>query len=242
MGPHRRSRRPRRARVGAPQGAVRPARVPPPQQRPELAQRGVDEADPDAPKQPSAAAGPADGCSSEVPEGARVRQRHAGRGVSLPARIEITDSLLWLLGFGSPRARTTRRARTPSSRSRARSRSCAARQEIVERELGLHVVWAPASDARSASIYIHSKLLLRLMEYFGFGGNRKRIPGWILGLPLSRLKWFLEGYREGDGVHSGERLGGGHPPRVLDRQRRAEGRPRSSRSRASGSFHRSVST
>ncbi len=53
------------------------------------------------------------------------------------------------------------------------------------------------------SIFVHSKLLLRLMDYLGFAGNRKRIPGWVLGLPLSRLKWFLEGYREGDGVHSG---------------------------------------
>jgi hypothetical protein len=74
---------------------------------------------------------------------------------------------------------------------------------IVERELGLHVVHAPASAARSASIFVHSKLLARLLDHLGFDGNRKRIPGWILGLPLSRLKWFLEGYREGDGVHSG---------------------------------------
>jgi hypothetical protein len=44
------------------------------------------------------------------------------------------------------------------------------------------------------------------MDYLGFDGNRKRIPGWILGLPLSRLKWFLEGYREGDGIHSGKKL------------------------------------
>jgi hypothetical protein len=44
------------------------------------------------------------------------------------------------------------------------------------------------------------------MDYLGFDNNRKRIPGWILGLPLSRLKWFLEGYREGDGVHSGKHL------------------------------------
>jgi hypothetical protein len=53
-------------------------------------------------------------------------------------------------------------------------------------------------------IFVHSKLLLRLMEMLGFDKGRKRIPGWILGLPLSRLKWFIEGYREGDGVHSGK--------------------------------------
>jgi len=64
----------------------------------------------------------------------------------------------------------------------------------------------PASPARAASLFVHSVLLLRLMDHLGFDGNRKRIPGWILGLPLNRLKWFLEGYREGDGVHSGLKL------------------------------------
>src|SRR6266487_3954714 len=29
---------------------------------------------------------------------------------------------------------------------------------------------------------------------------------WVLGLPLARLKWVIEGYREGNGVHSGEKL------------------------------------
>ena len=67
---------------------------------------------------------------------------------------------------------------------------------------------ARSGGQRSCSvIFVHSKLLLRLMDFLGFEGNRKRIPGWILGLPLSRLKWFIEGYREGDGVHSGKKLG-----------------------------------
>jgi hypothetical protein len=48
--------------------------------------------------------------------------------------------------------------------------------------------------------------LVALWEQLGFSNNRKRIPGWILGLPLRRLKWFIEGYREGDGVHSGKKL------------------------------------
>ena len=34
----------------------------------------------------------------ELPRDARVRLRHAGRSVPLPARIELTDDLLWLLG------------------------------------------------------------------------------------------------------------------------------------------------
>lgn len=45
------------------------------------------------------------------------------------------------------------------------------------------------------------------MDFLGFGGNRKRIPGWILGLPLARLKWFIEGYRRG---HEARSLRTGH--------------------------------
>ncbi|HTU78174.1 MAG TPA: NAD-dependent epimerase/dehydratase family protein [Solirubrobacteraceae bacterium] len=142
----------------------------------------------------------------EVPPGARVRQHHAGHSVSLPATIEITDSLLWLLGLwvaeGSRYEGPKGGFLTVSCEEPVLRRA----QEIVERELGLHVVCAPASSARAASIFVHSKLLLRLMDHLGFEGNRKRIPGWILGLPLSRLKWFIEGYREGDGVRSGQRL------------------------------------
>jgi hypothetical protein len=81
--------------------------------------------------------------------------------------------------------------------------------KVFERDLGLHVVRQAGSAARSASFFVHSRLLLNLWEHLGFGGNRKRIPGWILGLPRERLKWFIEGYREGDGVHSGAKKEGG---------------------------------
>src|SRR5919197_2353574 len=74
------------------------------------------------------------------------------------------------------------------------------------RTFGLHVVLSATSEVRAGALFVHSKLLLRLMEHLGFDGGRKRIPGWILGLPLRRLKWFIEGYREGDGVHSGEKF------------------------------------
>jgi hypothetical protein len=124
----------------------------------------------------------------------------------VPARIDISDRLLWLLGLWVAEGCTHERGKSALlsiSGERALLQRAAS---VIESELGLHVVWAQASAARAAGIFVHSKLLLRLMDYLGFGENRKRIPGWILGLPLSRLKWFLEGYREGDGVHSGEKL------------------------------------
>jgi len=143
-----------------------------------------------------------------VPQGARVRQRHAGKSSPLPARISISDDFLWLLGLwvaeGCCHESGKDALLTISGEPELLDRA----QQIIERDLGLHVVRAAACDARAASLFVHSKLLLRLMDRLGFDDNRKRIPGWILGLPLSRLKWFLEGYREGDGVHSGDKLGG----------------------------------
>ncbi len=146
--------------------------------------------------------------ANEVPAGAKVRLRHRGRSVPLPARITITDELLWLLGLyvaeGCMHERGKNALITISCEAELLDRA----ERIIKEQLGLHVVRAAASPARSASLFVHSKLLLRLLDYLGFDDNRKRIPGWILGLPLSRLKWFIEGYREGDGIHSGKELGG----------------------------------
>jgi nucleoside-diphosphate-sugar epimerase/intein/homing endonuclease len=144
-----------------------------------------------------------------VPENARVRPRSAGRTLPMPARIQVTDEFLWLLGLWvakgswheSPKGGCLTLGCDEALLARATS--------VIQARLGLHVVHAAGTAERSASIFVHSKLLLRLMERLGFGGNRKRIPGWILGLPLSRLKWFIEGYRAGDGVHSGQLLSDG---------------------------------
>jgi UDP-glucuronate decarboxylase len=145
-----------------------------------------------------------------IPEDARVRARTAGRSVAMPARIELSDDLLWLLGLyvaegcwhESPGNAFITLAADEALLDRAHG--------IIERELGLHVVRAPRSDARAAALFVHSRLLLVLLRRLGFAAGPKRIPGWILGLPLNRLKWFIEGYREGDGVHSGRDVGVRH--------------------------------
>ena len=143
---------------------------------------------------------------SDLPEGAQVLERRAGTRVSLPAKIKITDDFLWLLGLWVAEG-----CSFESSGNAFLNISCDdavldRAQRVIEQTLGLHVVRAPSTPTRGAAAFIHSKLLLRLMDRLGFGDNAKRIPGWILGLPLRRLKWFLEGYREGDGVHSGDKL------------------------------------
>jgi nucleoside-diphosphate-sugar epimerase len=144
--------------------------------------------------------------SLPLPSQARVRLRSSGGSASLPATIRLTDEVLWLLGLwvaeGSWHESAGNAFLTISGEEQLLARAAA----IIEREFGLHVMRAHAGAAGSASIFVHSELLLRLMEFLGFGHPAKRIPGWILGLPLHRLKWFLEGFREGDGVHSGKKL------------------------------------
>jgi UDP-glucuronate decarboxylase len=140
----------------------------------------------------------------DVPAGATVRLRKAGRTVPLPARIELTDDLLWLLGLYVAEGCMQEAGKNASVSISGEPALLERAAAIIERDLGLHVVRiSEVPGKRAAYIGIHSKLLLRLLAYLGFDDNRKRIPGWILGLPLSRLKWFIEGYREGDGVHSG---------------------------------------
>jgi len=144
-----------------------------------------------------------------VPHGARVRTRTRGRSVAVPETIPIADDFLWFLGLFVAEGclhESAGNALMTLSGEEALLRRAA---DVVERTLGLHVVWSNASPDRAPAITVHSKLLLRLMDHLGFDENRKRVPGWILGLPLPRLKWFLEGYREGDGVHSGAKLAAG---------------------------------
>ena len=144
-----------------------------------------------------------------VPEEAWVRRSARGRSASMPASLRITDEVLWLLGLWVAEGCWHRSAGSAFITISCDDERLDRAERIIRSELGLHVVRVPASAARSASLFVHSELLLRLLEYLGFPAGTKCIPGWILGLPLARLKWFLEGYREGDGVHSGAKLEAG---------------------------------
>jgi UDP-glucuronate decarboxylase len=139
-----------------------------------------------------------------------ARLRTKGTSRAFPAAVEITDQLLWLLGLFVAEGCTHETAPKSAFISISCDEETLDRAAgIIEKVFGLHVVRSPANETTGPALFVHSKLLLRVLQFLGFGHNRKRIPGWILGLPLSRLKWFLEGYREGDGVHSGEKFESG---------------------------------
>jgi nucleoside-diphosphate-sugar epimerase/intein/homing endonuclease len=144
-----------------------------------------------------------------APQDAMLRARSIGKSAALPARVEITDELLWLLGLYVAEGCMHEKGKNAFLAISCERELLEKAAGIIERTFGLHVTWGKeANEDRAQAIFIHSKLLLRLWDFLGLDHNRKRIPGWILGLPLSRLKWFIEGYREGDGVHSGKHFAG----------------------------------
>jgi UDP-glucuronate decarboxylase len=142
-----------------------------------------------------------------IPAGARVRLRTSGASAELPARVQLTDELLWLLGlYVAEGCRFQDTAKNSFVNISCDPETLRRATKVIERDLGLHVVQASGGGGRSPAIVAHSRLLLLLLDHLGFGAGQKRLPGWVLGLPLSRLKWVIEGYREGDGVHSGKKF------------------------------------
>jgi hypothetical protein len=142
----------------------------------------------------------------ELPEQARVRRRTAGRSSELPRFIELSDEFLWFLGLYVAEG-----CRHEGPKSALITLSCDdatldRAAKVLERTFDPHMVRSQGSSKRSPALTIHSKLLLLLLDELGFEPGPKRLPGWVLGLPRTRLKWVLEGYREGDGVHSGAKF------------------------------------
>jgi UDP-glucuronate decarboxylase len=141
-----------------------------------------------------------------IPDDARVRLRTSGTSAELPARVQLTDELLWLLGLYVAEGCRFEDPKNAFITISCDTETLRRATKVVERDLGIHVVQAKGSSARSPAIFVHSRLLLQLLDHLGFAAGRKRLPGWILGLPPARLKWVVEGYREGDGVRSGEKF------------------------------------
>ncbi len=144
-----------------------------------------------------------------IPDDARIRCRSSR--VTIPNRIAITDDLLWLLGFFLAEGTAVANQRGTYYLTFASDEANLGRAKaILEEAFGTRVGWVPPSRRRSPSIYTHSKLLYFLFtQVFGLTGRSvdRRVPAWVFQLPLSRLKWFLEGYKDGDGTHSGKSVG-----------------------------------
>jgi UDP-glucuronate decarboxylase len=131
-----------------------------------------------------------------------------GRGghIWLPNRIAVSDRVLWLLGLFMAEGCHIQSAHDSSLTWCSDERYLDIAHRVLEQELGVHVGRVKPGPGRGPAITVHSKLLYWLFDVV-FDVLGSAIPSWILQLPLARLKWFLEGYREGDGTHSAKKIG-----------------------------------
>jgi UDP-glucuronate decarboxylase len=139
------------------------------------------------------------------PADACVRMARGGQ-IWLPNRTVISDRVLWLLGFFMAEGCHIQSPHDSLLNWCSNERYLDIAQQILEQEFGVYVGRVKPSPGHGPAITVHSKLLYWLFDAV-FNVLGSAIPAWILQLPLSRLKWFLEGYREGDGTHSGKKIG-----------------------------------
>jgi nucleoside-diphosphate-sugar epimerase len=147
-----------------------------------------------------------------VPEDAKIRIFIGGAHIYTPNKITLTNEILWLLGFYLAEGCAHYQAGKSYFINFCSDKHILLRaKKILESGFGVHVIDLPIKKKkRGPAIFIHSKIL-----YFIFKDIFKvvkdndaglRMPAWILQLPLARLKYVLEGYKDGDGTHSGKKL------------------------------------
>ncbi len=141
----------------------------------------------------------------EIPEDVLIEAYGGGHSVGIRNRVEVSPDLLWLLGLyvaEGCHVDTRHDARILLSSDAEFVQRAAG---ILAAVFGVQVRSLGPTGGRSPSLYVDSKALLALFrDVFGVTAPSAgiRVPAWIFQLPLSRLKHFLEGYREGDGTHT----------------------------------------
>ncbi len=146
-----------------------------------------------------------------VPLETRLRS-YGSASNSIPRQIPLGDDVLWVLGLFLAEGTI---AWSPAHGTYCLSFSShqAALDEarrILELRFGVTVGSVPPKGNKAPAIYVNSRLLCEIVrDRLGLGGlsAQKRIPAWVFQLPLGRLKHFLEGYRVGDGTHTGKKVG-----------------------------------
>ena len=142
----------------------------------------------------------------EIPRGCRIGTYGGGKRPKIPNNVEITNDLLWLLGLylaeGSCAYLKNKSYSITISSDEYLVKKA---KEILERSFNVHVTYQESRGNKAPAIYVHSKVIYYLFNKVFKVKNR--IPSWVFQLPLSRLKYFLEGYKDGDGTHKGKYVG-----------------------------------
>lgn len=148
----------------------------------------------------------------KIPTDSEIRIFSGGAHIFTPNKIKLTNDILWLLGFyiaeGCAAYKFGKSYYITFSSDDYLLKKAKA---ILERRFGVHAIYRLADkNKRSPAIFAHSKILYfifnKIFKVIKISPGETEIPLWILQLPLPRLKYVLEGFKDGDGTHSGKKI------------------------------------
>src|SRR5262249_41820837 len=137
------------------------------------------------------------------PDEAWVRPYKNGGGTTVRNMVKVTDDILWLLGLYVAEGRSV--SKDGDYRLLFSSDQASVKRAIqtLADHFGVEPGYKAPEPRRAPELYIDSRLLFytfdRIFRVVA-KSHKRRIPAWIMQLPLARVKHFLEGYREGDGT------------------------------------------
>ncbi len=139
----------------------------------------------------------------------QIRVFKGGSHVYTSLKVEVDVDLMWLLGFYLAEGCSYRKGKSDFLSFASDDTFLKKAAGILNRKFGIHIVYSKKTSNKSPAIFCHSKLLTLIFDQI-FNITRRnhqlRIPSWIFSLPKNKLKYFLEGFKDGDGTHSGKKL------------------------------------
>jgi nucleoside-diphosphate-sugar epimerase len=131
---------------------------------------------------------------------------YQGSDCFLPNHVPLTDDLLWLFGFYLAEGAEHSGGGTHYISFCSDEAYLRRAGETLRGHFGVHVGYTPPTPGRGPTAYAHSRTLHEVFVRL-LGLRQRRIPPWVMQLPLARVKHFLEGFRCGGGTHSGKKVG-----------------------------------
>ncbi len=130
---------------------------------------------------------------------------HTGRRGALifPCSINVDNDLLWLFGFIIAEGNSQYKDRLVRVRLSSETKYLEKAKRIINDKFGLE----SHLHEKFHMLLISSRLFSLILKYiFEIDVTKKsperEIPGWIMQLPVQKLKYFIKGYWDGDGYHA----------------------------------------
>jgi nucleoside-diphosphate-sugar epimerase len=139
------------------------------------------------------------------PDDAWLRPYKNGGGTAVRNRVKVTDDMLWMLGLYVAEGCSVSKEGDYRLLLSSDQAFVARATQVLASHFGVEPRYKAPEPQRGPGLYVDSRLLLyafdRIFRVVA-KSHEQRVPAWIMQLPLTRVKHFLEGYREGDGTHT----------------------------------------